>query len=176
MCNTDWQQTEPEEATAKFVPVMGTIRSISDFSNGGCVKLFSLIKKDGTVTDFVVDASTYFTENIPLEEGMTVTFYYDTDVPAVLIYPPQYRAVVGIPGEGRFDGNIKVDYFNSELISRDNMLKLDLSDDTKIFMQNGQYFNGDIAEHNLVVFYTTSTKSIPAETTPEKIVVLCNMQ
>ena len=51
-----------------FMSISGIIRSISDFSNGGCVKLFSLIKNDGTVTDFIVDSTTYFTENIPLRD------------------------------------------------------------------------------------------------------------
>ena len=40
-----------------FMPVTGVIRSITDFSNGGCVKLFSIVKKDGTVTDFIVDSN-----------------------------------------------------------------------------------------------------------------------
>ncbi len=156
-----------------FMSISGIIRSISDFSNGGCVKLFSLIKNDGTVTDFIVDSTTYFTENIPLREGMRCTFFYDANLPAVLIYPPQFRAVVGVPQNRRGSQEIKVDYFNSALISSDNTLQLNINGYTPIFMQNGQYFNGDIAEHNLVVFYTDSTRSIPAQTSPNKIVVLC---
>ena len=157
-----------------FMPVTGVIRSITDFSNGGCVKLFSIVKKDGTVTDFIVDSSTYFTENIPLTEGMVATFYYNTNVPAVLIYPPQFKAVVVEPLNTSYDGKIKVDYFDSDFVSSDGTLQLNMAPETKVYLQNGQYFNGSIADHNLVVFYNSATKSIPAVTTPEKIVVLCN--
>ena len=157
-----------------FLSVTGVIREIRDFSEGGCVKLFSIVSSNGSVTDFIVDSATYFPFETPFEEGMNVTFYYDANLPAVLIYPPQFRAVVDIETDSGYEGSIKVDYFDSELISSDNSLKLNISEDTKIYMTNGQYFSGDIGEHSLVVFYTSSSRSIPAQTTPDKITVLCN--
>ena len=157
-----------------FMPVTGVIRSITDFSNGGCVKLFNVVKKDGTVTDFIVDWSTYFTEHVPLREGMVATFYYNTNVPAVLIYPPQFKAVVVEPLNSDYSEKIKVDYFNSDFVSSDNTLQINMDPETKVYLQNGQYFNGSIADRNLVVFYDSATKSIPAVTTPKKIIVLCN--
>ena len=39
---------------------------------------------------------------------------------------------------------------------------------------NNQYFQARPANHNLVVIYSSSTRSIPAQTTPSTVVVLCD--
>jgi len=38
---------------------------------------------------------------------------------------------------------------------------------------NNQTFMGNPGNHTLVVLYSQTTRSIPAQTTPEKIIVLC---
>jgi hypothetical protein len=69
--------------------------------------------------------------------------------------------------------NVKVDYFNSQLKSSDSRLKLNISPYTPIVLTNGQAFSKNPANRNLIVIYGPSTKSIPAQTTPYKIIVLC---
>ena len=44
---------------------------------------------------------------------------------------------------------------------------------TKTVLPNGQLFVGYLAGKTLLVLYTSSTRSIPAQTTPEQIVVFC---
>ena len=69
--------------------------------------------------------------------------------------------------------NVKVDFFNSQLISSDGQLKLNLSPYTSITLKNGQVFSRSIENRNLIVIYGPTTRSIPAQTTPYRIIVWC---
>ncbi|HEX9026874.1 MAG TPA: hypothetical protein VF839_10505, partial [Clostridium sp.] len=69
--------------------------------------------------------------------------------------------------------NVTVDYFNNELISSDGNLKLNTDQSTEIILTNDQLFNRYPGNRNLIVVYGPTTKSIPAQTTPYKIIVLC---
>ncbi len=66
---------------------------------------------------------------------------------------------------------------NSEVInfivSADNTLRLNISPMTNILTVNGQRFTCSPRNMELLVYYTTSTFSIPAQTTPQKIIVMC---
>jgi hypothetical protein len=69
--------------------------------------------------------------------------------------------------------NVKADYFNSQLVSSDGALKLNIVPSTHIILKNDQPYNGSLMNRNLIVLYGASTKSIPAQTTPYKIIVWC---
>jgi hypothetical protein len=150
---------------------------INDFSitpsgeNSGCFRLMSVINVTGRQVNFVIEPRTYFVDQAMVGIGDQVTGYYDADAPVPMIYPPQYRALVMVketPGQ-----NVKVDFFNSQLISSDGMLKLNPSPETPILLENGQRFTKSPANRNLIVVYGPSTFSIPAQTTPYRIIVLC---
>ncbi len=160
-----------------FLSITGTITSIEDIwinesqETLGCYKQISLQDDNGNTTNFVVSPETYILNNEILLPGDMVTGYYDGNAPVPLIYPPQYRALVMY--KARSFPNIKVSYFNSQLISSDNQLKLNLSPSTLIVIINGQLFSHNPANHNLIVIYGATTRSIPAQTTPFKVIVLC---
>ena len=59
------------------------------------------------------------------------------------------------------------------LVNEDNTLQLNLDGTVEVRTTNNQYFQGSPANHNLAVIYGNSTRSIPAQTTPMKVVVLC---
>jgi hypothetical protein len=87
-----------------------------------------------------------------------------------MIYPPHYAVeaiIVEDPNQ-----NIAVGVFDENLINTDNSLKLNLSGDTQIITQGGAPYTASLANRKLVVYYDGATKSIPAQTTPKKIVVL----
>jgi hypothetical protein len=161
----------------KFNGFSGYIRSITDLiqsqneATSGCYKLITLENEDGSIVNFVVAPNTYFVNHSIVYVGDKVTGYYDIFAPVPLIYPPQYRAIIIVkntPGE-----NVKVDYFDSELISSDGNLKLNLAMYTQFLLTNDQPFYKDPGNRNLIVIYGPSTKSIPAQTTPYKVIVLC---
>ncbi|RSD26832.1 hypothetical protein [Mesobacillus subterraneus] len=155
----------------------GTIVSISDFpitANGaddGCYKMVAVIDGTGRQVNFIVEPKTYFLDREMVRVGDRVTGYHDANAPVPMIYPPQYRALIMV--KERTDRNVKVDFFNSQLISSDGMLKLNLSTGTQIRLENGQAFTKSPANRNLLVVYGPSTFSIPAQTTPYQIIVLC---
>ena len=160
-----------------FLSITGTISTIEDFwinesqESLGCYKLISLQDDSGNTTNFVVAPETYILNNDILLPGDRVTGYYDGNAPVPLIYPPQYRALV--MHKAQSFPNIKVGYFNNQLISSDNQLRLNLSPSTLIVIRNGLLFSRVPANHNLIVIYGPTTRSIPAQTSPYKIIVLC---
>ena len=160
-----------------FYSFHGTVTMISDFFTGqngegeGCYKFISVENELGAIVNFVVSPTTYFVDHVMVTVGDRVTGYYDGDAPALLIYPPQYQALVMVKDSPY--QNVKVDYFNSQLESSDGQLRLNISPYTQIVLTNGQIFSGNPANRNLIVIYGPATRSIPAQTTPYRIIVWC---
>lgn len=160
-----------------FYSFHGTVTMISDFfigQNGegeGCYQLMSVENEMGATVNFVVSPTTYFVDHAMVAVGDRVTGYYDGNAPVPLIYPPQYRALVMVKDSSY--QNVKVAYFDSQLSSSDGQLRLNLSPYTQIVLTNGQRFSKSPANRNLIVIYVPATKSIPAQTTPYRIIVLC---
>lgn len=159
-----------------FGSFIGTVTMIADFwenSQGPseCYKLMTVKNTNGNIVNFVITPTTYFVDHIIISIGDPVIGYYDAEAPAPMIYPPQYRAIV--MARLSQNQNVKVDFFNSQLISSDGALRLMISPFTQILQENGQFFTGNPANHNLIVQYGASTKSIPAQTVPYKIIVMC---
>jgi hypothetical protein len=160
-----------------FYSFQGIITQITDFSTGtngeveGCSKFISVENGMGGIVNFVVSPTTYVVDHVMLTVGDTVTGYYDGDAPAILIYPPQFPALVMVKNTPY--QNVKVDYFYSQLISSDGQLRLNISPYTRMVLTNGQLFSKNPANRDLIVIYGPATKSIPAQTTPYRIIVLC---
>lgn len=159
-----------------FQPFSGVVTMIDDFSIGqnnevGCYKLMSVDNGYGTSVNFVVAPETYFVDHVMVAVGDRVTGFYDADAPVPLIYPPQFRAIV--MAKDTAYQQVKVDFFNSRLESSDGTLRLNISPQTQILLENGQHFTGNVANRNLIVVYGATTRSIPAQTTPYKIIVMC---
>jgi hypothetical protein len=158
----------------KFESFRGIITKIDDFwikendENAGCYKLMSV---DNGAGNFVIEPTTYFVDHVMVGVGNIVNGFYDASVAVPMIYPPQYRALV-MSLDSHYQ-NVKVDYFNNQLISSDNKFSLNLAPCTHIMLENGQPFNRHPANRNLIVIYGPTTKSIPAQTTPYKIIVMC---
>lgn len=160
-----------------FYSFHGTITGITNFitgqnaNNEGCYKFFTVENERGAIVNFVVSPSTYVVDHEMLIVGDRVTGYYDGDAPAILIYPPQYQALVMV--KDNYNQNVKVSYFNNRLMSSDGQLQLNVAPDTQILLTNGQQFSRYPGNRDLIVYYRFTTRSIPAQTTPYRIIVLC---
>ena len=160
----------------QYLSITGRIKSIEPVGYGsqkayGCMMLMGVEGEEETYVNFMVTPSTFVLNYETLRVGMKATFYYRADAPAPLIFPPQFGAVVVVPEQdGRF---VYVGHFDEELISADASLQLNVDDSVEVVTINNQKFLGNPANKDLVVTYTNTTRSIPAQTTPEKIVVLC---
>ena len=136
-----------------------------------CDQMITVENEAGNTVNFFVSADTFVVDYATMYESMTVTVFYNGNAAAPLIYPPQYVAAVVAPQqEGQM---VFVGYFNNLLMSSDQSLKLNLAPTTQVVTTNNQTFMGNPGNHTLVVLYSQTTRSIPAQTTPEKIIVLC---
>lgn len=153
----------------QYLSFSGVVTNILNFGNDDCSKLIE-VQNGGQRVNFVASPSTYFINHEKIYVGMQIIGFYNANAPTVLIYPPQYQAVVIGTNANRM---IKVDKFDKNLVSQDNSLKLNLSPTTDIILTNGQNYNGSLENKYLIVVYTNSTRSIPAQTTPEQIIVMC---
>ncbi|MCI5955222.1 MAG: hypothetical protein MRZ49_11735 [Lachnospiraceae bacterium] len=161
----------------RFGSVTGTIvdmvpTRIGNRRANGCMIFVTLEDKDGNTVNFVMTPSTYVVDFETLSVGMMCTFWYAADAPMPLIYPPQYNAVVAAQEKnGRM---IDVSYYNMTMVNEEQTLQLNMDGSVDVRTTNNQYFQGSPANHNLVVIYDNSTRSIPAQTTPRLVVVLCD--
>lgn len=164
-------------AAKKFAAFSGVVTNIDEFSpsqnaeTAGCYKLMNIESKDGVLVNFVIAPETYFVDHEVIRVGDKVTGFYDANAPAILIYPPQYPAIV-VSKEKNYQ-SVTVDYFNNQLLSSNGNLLLNIAPDTDMLLTNDQPFNSYPGNRNLIVIYGPTTKSIPAQTTPYKIIVLC---
>lgn len=160
-----------------FLSFTGIVTAIHQFETGvhggmsGCMQLFTIENERGEIVNFVIEPATYFVHHETIKKGDRITGFYDGDAPAILIYPPQYRAIVIAKESDRYF--VKVSFFNAALISDDGQLKLNIGRDTVVRLENAQHFEGNLANRNLIVLYGPTTRSIPAQTTPYEITVLC---
>lgn len=161
----------------RFGQVTGTIvdmvpTRVGNRRANGCMIFVTLEDSDGSIVNFILTPSTFVLDFDTLSVGMVCSFWYLADAPMPLIYPPQYNAVVA--AQEKNSRTVNVGYYNSALVNEDNTLQLNLDRTVDVRTTNNQYFQGSPANHSLVVVYDSSTRSIPAQTTPKKIVVLCD--
>lgn len=150
--------------------VSGVILSIMPFSGDCCANLVSIRTSNGVV-NVVVSRDTYVVDSSRLRQGMMVTAFYNPNLPTPMIFPPQYRAeviAIRLPEE-----QVVMEYFDQERVARDGSLKINIDRNTTIVTPNGQRYECNPAGNTLIVFFSSTTRSLPPQTTPRKIVVFC---
>lgn len=150
----------------------GTVKEIRDHVTIEGGKVIYVESEAGEPAYVIITDETFILDNAEIEVGATITAYYDATKPMIMIYPPQYSAEVVVVE--REDRNVKFDIFDGDLVSMDGSLKLNISEDTEIYMQDGTTYEGELVNKKLVVVYSIVRESFPAQTTPEKIVVLAD--
>lgn len=157
----------PDDLSGKYGSFTGTVTDVAKVDGATLVMLENREKNQ---VHFTVDAKTVLLDGAKLEKGQTLTGFYDLSLFTIMIYPPRYRAVAVAPGGN--DRNYFVGRFDDTLTSADNFLKLTGTDKAEITLWDGTPYTGSLENRLLAVVYTVATKSIPAQTNPEKIVLL----
>ena len=153
-----------------LVPVVGTIRSVENMEGNCCNKMITIWSPEEEVK-FVLSPDTVVIDSIPLRAGMYVAAFYDTNAPMPLIFPPQYQAVIMTRLER--GENVILTRCDDNLTSFQNTLQLTPGRATRVTTVNGQRYSCDLSNRDLLVYYSNTTRSIPPQTTPRRIVVLC---
>jgi len=167
----------PDAVFPAFFFSSGVIESIEDVEG---LKHVTIEDTYGNPAVLVISEDTVFPFSDSFDVGDTVTGWYSTDMPMIMIWPPQYNISVlaaGVP-EGV---NIKVDRFHKwednadgRMISQDEMFAFSVDENTEIILEDGQDFSDFDFELNrkMVVIYGISTRSIPEMATADKLIVL----
>lgn len=154
-----------------YSPVYGTITAMEPVQGNGCSQIVTLEDEEGQQVRFMLTAETYVVDFVTFYEGEQVIMFYDPALPMPLVYPPLYQAVIAarnVPGV-----YISAGYFDRALYNADRTLKLNMAPSTQVVTSNNQRFWGSVARHNLIVLYGSATRSIPAQTIPDKVIVMC---
>lgn len=164
------------EQEVKFVTETGKITSITekdgfttiDITNDNMGMVFHVENA------FVADQKTSTMKSIKdLKVGMEITAIITGKAPMTMSIPPQTPGAVGFIING--EGSVDVSTYNDELINAKNDLKLNISEDTVIVDSRGTkqiIKEEDLKGKDLAVLYTITTRSIPAQTNPEMVIVL----
>ena len=156
---------------SSLIPVIGTILSVRPQTSDCRNQMISLATDNGPV-NAILSSDTTVVNSTRLRPSMRIVAYYDGSRPMPLIFPPQYQAVLVAvlrPGEqvllGRFDRNLTSQ-------NPDQPLRLNIAPSTTIQTLNGQNSTCPLDGRTLLVFYSNTTRSIPPQTTPRKVIVL----
>lgn len=153
-----------------LMPITGIIQQVSPFGENCCETQITIRDNNG-INNFILSADTYVIGEIRLRPGMYITAFYDASLPVPLIYPPRYQAV--IIGRRNPRENIFAGYFDENLTAEDSALQLNIGRSTEVVTSNGQPFSCRPENQLLIVYYTETTRSVPPQTTPRKVIVMC---
>jgi len=154
-----------------YVPVTGTVQDVTNMRDC-CFVMVSVLASNNEIVNLVINEDTLVVDNKRLRRGMIIRGFYDASRPVILIYPPQYQAVAVVVLREENEG-VVLAYFNRHLTANDNSLRLNIGRNTVVETVNGQLYKCDPANHVLLVFYGATTRSIPPQTTPDRIIVFC---
>lgn len=174
------QSDEELKETTNFMKFSGVIQNIVK-TDGKITLTVETEEKEPIVTIFTITEDTLLfdtgtiksVEKESFKKGQKIDAYYDKNKPMILIYPAQVTPELVIVHDEKNSGFAKVGLFNAELVGLDNQLQLNISKETILVNEQGKKIKKqDLTGKELVVFYTTSTRSIPAQITPNKIVAI----
>lgn len=165
-------KTEMTSDLKAFIKVEGTIEDVE--KNDG-LTLYTLKGKEEQFV-LAVNEETLIYDNAgkktKLKIGDSVSAYTDSNKPMILIFPPQYTPDVVIVEKDE-ESTAVVGIFDDELVDPYLKLQLNVDDSSDISSASGDPVKvDDLKGNDLLVFYKVTTRSIPAQTSPEKVVLL----
>lgn len=157
--------------TGKITNILGedgyTRVEIGEAQNGLVMNI-----ADGTM---VLDRKTNeFIKVSDLKQGMEVCAVIPGNAPMTMSLPPMTNSVSVLVANADA-GNVAVGKFDKELVNAEAKLMLNIDEKTMISDTTGArraFTAEDVKEQNAVVFYDATTKSIPAQTTPSRVLIL----
>ncbi|WP_304507057.1 copper amine oxidase N-terminal domain-containing protein [Anaerotignum sp.] len=168
-----------QESEAAFISQSGKVVSVTATENGSYEVL---INNDDGGLRFMIDGNSiivdresgnYLTPN-QLTEGMEIAVIYPVNSPMGMSMPPFLGKVTAVVANADKGGFI-VGSFDEDLLSKRDMLVLNISEDTVIQNLTGTKNNmtaDDVKGKDALVFFDTTTRSIPAQTNPSFVLIL----
>jgi|GEM_PF-5934113 len=129
-------------------------------------RIIMLESNDGTRMEFDIVTSTYIDNLAKIEEDSSVTCFYNKNE-----QKSSYYTAIAVVDDSTMTAAF-LGKFDANLLDDTNELKLNIDDKVEIITRDGKKYSGDIKNKTLLAFYTIMTLSLPAQTTPSKIVVM----
>ncbi len=108
-----------------------------------------------------------------LKDGDIVKVVYKNSTPVAMSEPPLMTPDLLVLLDKDDQVFIDIDKYDKDLVNSKNSLSLNLSDTSLIYNLKGNMLEEkDLLNKNLLVLYQASTKSIPAQTSPNAIIIL----
>lgn len=170
-----------EAQAAQFLTQGGRISSV-DASETEGVSIVTIENEQGGLR-FAVAADTLIFNRADgaaltaadLTEGMEVSVVYDMNSPMGMSLPP-YLGDVAVVVANADAGSFAVGHFDAELTDMNLRLQLNIDEKTTQIknLEGAKIRLGaeDIQNQDALVFYDTTTRSIPAQTTPSFVLLL----
>ncbi|SDZ21453.1 copper amine oxidase N-terminal domain-containing protein [Tindallia californiensis] len=163
------EATSEEKELLAFQQIDGYVKEMTEDADADSAFL-RMEDQEGNPFDLHLTEETIaITDELP-KEGDSVIAYYDNRKPMITIYPPQYHAVVFMVSSDH--QQLFVGEFDEHLIDSTNYLRLIMQEDTMVIDHQHQVYEGPLEGKTLAVLYGAATKSIPAQTSPNLVVVL----
>ncbi|MBP3361562.1 MAG: copper amine oxidase N-terminal domain-containing protein [Clostridia bacterium] len=164
-----------QETHSAFVTFTGKITAVEE-------DMYKAETEDGE--EFLINKN-YLQLSITNEGDMTeiaagdqVTIYVRENTPTVLSLPAQYSPTVIVKNTEAVSA-VDVDkYIKSgendfgDYVNQAESLAIHVNDDTPVIKLTKETFDGNLDGYDLIVVYEMTTRSLPAQTTPTRIIVL----
>ena len=155
---------ETQEQAADYAAVKGRIVGISVDDKRSAM----LEDEVGNRIELVVTGNTYIDEETVLINGSQVVGIYEKS--SILA---EGSSVIATAILADFEDRlVMVDHFDQNLVNENNTLKLLNTDQAQVITLDGEKYTGTLTNQDLIVFYSASTRSMPAQASPSKIIVL----
>ena len=158
-----------------FKKLSGVITSLTKHENGQAT--FEVESGEGAPYRVnVFDTNVVFDTHgvhVFLEEGKVFQAFVALNKPMAMIFPPQYAPDLVVVENDEELGFVDVSLFDEDFVNEQNTLKLHVDDTTVIQDVEGNRLQiEDVKNTYLAAFYSMTTRSIPAQTTPKKLLKL----
>lgn len=171
-----------EEHSSLFANINGTVKEIiEDTETNEGETLYTIVLETEERGDYWVNIkdNTLFVKDgeivtiDELEEDDNLVVSYEAMAPALSIYPPRLTATAVVVANEEDNATVHVDvFFTEKLISSDNYLRLDITEETVVIDLDNNVYEGSLENKKLAVIYSASTRSMPAIPLMPTIIVL----
>lgn len=147
-----------------------SILATNSITEGGLNALKAYIDEDVILLS---DKDMDFADKSDIKVGMEVVIFYHKDTIMAMSYPPMLGPDVIVINENEEYQQVMVSKFDKEFLNAEKDMYIHPSNDTLIIDKDGNKVDkDDLVDKDLIVFYTVVLESYPAQTTPEKIIVM----
>lgn len=175
---TEKKQEDTAKSAAIYKLQTGTIESIREEKDGSVITIsnndIGMVFNTNKNVPVINRKDNKHLDLFDLKVGMEITAVLEKNAPMTMSIPPMTNGAVAFIANSN-EGFTALGNFDMNLINADHTLKLNITEDTVIRDIKGTkkiFTADDVQNSESIVFYTASTKSIPAQTTPSFIMIL----